>query len=289
MSATPKIKVSLDDGKTWQDYVKATSPTSPTTTTTTTIPPTAIVMHANWLSNAEFDQIANSLTATDQVQYRCTNYPTGYNEERAKHVMTYKSKGLKIGIDVGYYNNVTQNASKFKSLGYDVVDYNIEAAFDGPNADSEAANNVEKIRKASQAAKQAGLLFRISPGRPNSTSFMRTKLLDDVAKLVDHYHIQCQTMQDTTPEEYANFTESVAKILRAANPKIVVTSQVSPAQGAAPGKTLQQTMRDVIVASMAKPAPGNTNGVRMWIGGEDVQEASSFFSWFKAAYKTKTT
>jgi hypothetical protein len=65
MSATPKIKVSLDDGKTWQDYVKATSPTSPTTTTTTTIPPTAIVMHANWLSNAEFDQIANSLTATD--------------------------------------------------------------------------------------------------------------------------------------------------------------------------------------------------------------------------------
>jgi hypothetical protein len=248
----------------------------------------AAIMHANWLTNAEFDMIAQgNVNGNDHIQYRCTAYPQGYDQAKVDHLKNnYKAKipGLQLGLDCAYYNKIIANAAKIKNLGFDFVDYNLEAAFDGPNADAKAKNNLEKIRKASNAVHAQGMRFKLSPGRPNTNSFKLTGLLDDVAKLVDHYHIQIQTAQDTTNEEYGDFTEDTAKRLRAAKPSIIVTSQVSPAQGAQPGKTLQQTMRDVIAEAMSRPPPGNTNGVRMWIGGEDVQEAKSFFAWFKQTY-----
>jgi hypothetical protein len=260
-------------------------------------PRIAGVMHANWLSNADFDLMVDNgknLDADDYLNYRCTEYPDKYDQNRANHLLSYKSKipGLKVGIDIGHANIITQaNVTKFKQLGFDFVDYNIEAAFDGPNTWEAAQPNLDKVRRASQIVHAQGMIFRLSPGRPNTNTWIRTKLLDDVAKLVDHYHIQTQTVQDVSNEEYSSFTEMVAKILRAANPRILVTSQVAVAQGPQPGKTVQQTMRDVIAAAMTKPPPGHTDGVRLWIAGGDVQEAKSFFTWFKheAGGTTTTT
>ena len=124
---------------------------------------------------------------------------------------------------------------------------NSETAFDGPNSDADAKDNVEKVKRAAEAVHAEGMKFKVAPGKPNSTSFFRTGLLDDVAKLVDQFHIQAQSIQDTTSAEYANFTEQITKALRAAYPSIVVTSQISPSQGAQPGGTLQETMRSCIL------------------------------------------
>jgi hypothetical protein len=248
------------------------------------------VLHANWLSNADLDTIVgangSNLIAGDYIKYRCTKYPEGYDQKRVDYAKSYKAKipGLQVGIDVAYADIVVNHVAKFKQLGFDFVDYNIEAAFDGPNTTVKARNNLDKIRRASRAAHAQGMKFRLAPGRPNTKTWIRTGLLDDVAKLVDHYHIQTQTFQDVSNEEYADFTENVAKALRAANPKILVTSQVAAAQGAQPGKTVQQTMRDVIYAAMTKPPPGNTDGVALWIRSRDVEEAKAFFTWFRQTF-----
>ena len=299
-----KLRISRDGGLTWKEFEEvvavvapapaptpippAPAPAPAPTTTPTSGGSVALIMHANWLSNADFDQIAQgNLDSTDQIRYRCTEYPNDYDQARVTHLFNnYRAKipGLKVGISVGFYNMISANAAKFKQLGFDFVEYNLENAFDGPNDDSAAKSNLEKVRQAADAVHAQGMMFRVTPGKPNSTSFIRTGLIDDVARLVDYYHIQAQSIQDTTPAEYANFTEGVVKPLKAAKPGIMVTSQISPSQGASTGKTVQQTMRDAIAASMAKPAPGNTVGAGMWIGGTDVAEAKSFFAWFKGKY-----
>jgi hypothetical protein len=252
------------------------------------------VLHANWLSNADLDIIiANgfNLIAGDYIKYRCTNYPERYDQKRVDHAKSYKAKvpSLQVGIDVTYADIVVNNAAKFKELGFDFVDYNIEAAFDGPNTIEMAQSTVDKVRRVSQAVHTQGMKFRLAPGRPNTNTWIRTGLLHSVAKLVDHYHIQTQTVQDVSNEEYAGFTEKVAKALRAANRKILVTSQVAAAQGAQPGKTVQQTMRDVIYAAMTKPPPGNTDGVALWIRSGEVEEAKAFFTWFRQTFPDSKT
>jgi hypothetical protein len=243
----------------------------------------ALVMHANWLSNEEFDEMfEGNLDGNDMIRYRVTDYPNGYDQERVDHLKKYRASvpGLKIGLDIAYSDKIVQSAAKIKSQGFDFIEYNLEAEFDGPNSDSFAQSNLQKIKAASDAVHAQGMEFRLGPGKPNSNTFLREGLLDDVARLVDHYHIQAQVIQDTTSDEYADFVESIAKVVRTANPKVKVTSQVSPAQGAQDGKSLQQTMRDVVNEAMSRPTPGNTMGVGMWIGGNDVAEAKSFFTWF---------
>jgi hypothetical protein len=240
-------------------------------------------MHANWLTNEEFDEMfKGNLDGNDMIRYRVTEYPNGYEQERADHLKKYRDSipGLKIGLDIAYSDRIVQNAAKIKSQGFDFVEYNLEAEFDGPNSDSFAQSNLQKIKAAAEAVHAQGMEFRLGPGKPNSNSFLREGLLDDVAKLVDHYHVQAQVIQDTSSDEYADFVESITEVVRAANPKVMVTSQVSPAQGAQDGKSLQQTMRDVVNEAMSRPAPGNTMGAGMWIGGNDVAEAKAFFAWF---------
>jgi hypothetical protein len=249
----------------------------------------ALAMHAPWLSNSDFDTIyKGNLSENDQIRYRCTNYPEGYDQSQVDYLMeNYRATipGLKVGISIAYADEIAANAAKIKSQGFDFVEYDLESGFDGPNSDSDAQNNVTKIKKSADAVHNQGMQFRVSPGKPNSASFLRTNLLNDVARLVDYYHIQAQSIQDSTPSQYADFTESLVKPLKAANPSILVTSQISPSQGASSGKTVQQTMRDAIIAAMSEPSPGNTVGAGMWVGGEeDVQEAANFFSWCGKTY-----
>ena len=254
----------------------------------------ALVMHANWLSNSEFDQIAQgNLDGNDQIRYRVTDYPNGYDQSRVNYLFqNYRDKipGLKVGISVAYSDIIVNNAAEFKELGFDFVEYNLETDFDGPNSDDQADENVAKVKAAADACEAQGLEFRVTPGRPNSNSFLRTNTIDDIAREVDFYHIQAQSIQET-PSAYADFTEDVTTALRAANPDILSTSQVSPGQDSAAGKTIQETMRDAITAAMSKPEPGNTDGAGLWIGGDDVNEAASFFEWFAttAATSNNTT
>jgi hypothetical protein len=258
-------------------------------TTTTTRKYTAHIMHANWLTNAEFDSIASgNLNSDDQIGYRCAKYPEGYDSRRVDHIMrNYKQKipGLKIGLTMAYYDLIVAAAPQIKKLGvFDFVGYNQEADFDGPPQDSDAKNNLEKIRKAADAVHAQGMKLRLSPTRQNTLSFKRTGLLDDVARFVDMFHQQAQALQDNSSQEYSSFTGMVARAVRAANPSCLITSQVSPAKGPQPGKTLQQTMRDCVKAAISKPYPGNTVGASLWIRSEDVAEAKSFFTWFRRTY-----
>ena len=246
----------------------------------------ALAMHASWLSNSEFDSIFDgNLRSGDQVRYRVTDYPIGYDQSKVNHLKALKLSipGLKIGLDIAYSAKIVKYAAQIKSQGFDFVEYNLENGFDGPNDDSAAAANVQKIKAASDAAHEAGLMFRVAPGRPNSNSFDRTNLLDDVAKLVDYYHIQTQSVQDQR-DMYADFTQKISTKLRAANPAIVITSQISPHQSATEGKSLQQTMRDAISAAMSKTPPGHTQGAGMWVTGDAVPEAVSFYRWFEQNY-----
>jgi hypothetical protein len=41
-------------------------------------------------------------------------------------------------------------------------------------------------------------------------------------------------------------------------------------------------MQEAATEAMQKDPPGNANGVGMWIGGEDVQIAKEYFSWFRS-------
>ena len=249
----------------------------------------ALVMHAPWLSNSDFDTICKgNLNENDEIKYRCTEYPVGYDQSQVDYLLkNYRAAipGLKVGISIAYAEKIAANAADIKSQGFDFVEYDLEAGFDGPNSDSDAQKNLTQIKQAADAMHNQGMKFRVTPGKPNSASFLRTNLLGEVAGLVDYYHIQAQSIQGTTPSQYADFTESIVKPLEAANPSILVTSEISPSQVASSGKTVQQTMRDAIVAAMSKPSPGNTVGAGMWVGGEeDVQEAADFFSWFSKTY-----
>jgi hypothetical protein len=248
----------------------------------------ALAMHAPWLSTAEFKEIFGAnLDSDDQIRYRVANYSEGYQQPKVDALNTLKDSipGLELGISIGYSDLIIENSHRIRSQGFDFVEYNLEASFDGPDSDSDAHNNLAKIHKAAEAVHAEGMKFRITPGKPNSESFQRTGLLDDVAKLVDYYHIQAQSIQDRGPDAYADFTESISRDLRAANPNLMITSHVSPAQGAYSGNTVQGTMRGVIEEAMSRPPPGQTQGAGMWISSDDVSEAKEFYAWFKQNYE----
>lgn len=302
--ATTKVRVSTDNGTTWKDYVEEEQQTGTTTTTPPSPPPPpipepgplpggaksiALIMHANWLTNSEFDEIAKgNVNENDMIRMRCTRYPEGWDEGRWKYIKdNYKAKtpGLTIGVDIAYYDRIVKYASEIKGKGADFVEYNLENGFDGPNDSASAQKCLDQIKEAADAVHKAGMTFKVAPGKPNSKTFKEKGMLDDIANIVDQYHIQAQSIQ-RTDQEYADFTEGIVKGLRAAKPDMKVTSQVSPHQDAAQGKTLLQTMQEAAVSAMQKPPPGNTNGVGMWIPGDDisVDVAADFFKWFRTTW-----
>lgn len=258
-----------------------------------------IIGHDNGVSLAEAKSIINDNSAGDapgeqlylndgdEFRQRVTGYPASYDQVYTNYQKSVRSRlsNFKIGLDIAYYNKIVEFAQEIKNLGFDYIEYNVENAFDAPNSDSEAQNNLSKIRQAAAACHAAGLSLTVAPGKPNSTSFERTGLLDEVAREVDGYHIQAQTLQ-ANPPEYVGFVSNITSKLRAANPSIRITSQVSPGNESLLGKTSQEKqalMRACISGCVDR---GTTDGFGMWItGSPEVQnDARLMYQWFKQRY-----
>ena len=124
------VKVSKDGGVTWKEFTE-TSAAAPTEGGggTTTKKAIALIMHAAWLSNDDFDTIAKgNLNADDKIRYRCTNYPDKYDQAKVDYIKNnYKAKipGLEIGMDIAFSDKIVANTAEIKSQGFDFVEYQL--------------------------------------------------------------------------------------------------------------------------------------------------------------------
>ena len=170
---------------------------------------------------------------------------------------------------------IKANSPQLKAKGIEVIDYDLEPG-DGHSPSGDLANPVASIKAASQAAHASGLLFRCSPARALTTSYGV-----QMAPYCDQFHIQAQALQDR-PAEYESYVEGMVAKLRAANPSIQISVQVSTQRDAASGMTLLETMK----TDFARVAD-KVDGVSVWYSN-DAQALSvleSFSEWFDANYR----
>ena len=70
----------------------------------------ALVMHAPWLSNSDFDTICKgNLNENDEIRYRCTEYPIGYDQSQVDYLLkNYRTAipGLNVGISIAYAEKI---------------------------------------------------------------------------------------------------------------------------------------------------------------------------------------
>jgi hypothetical protein len=170
---------------------------------------------------------------------------------------------------------IKANAPKLKAKGIEVIDYDLEPG-DGHSPSSDLANPVASIKAASQAAHDNGLLFRCSPARALTTTYGA-----QMAPYCDQYHIQAQALQDR-PSEYESYVEGMVTKLRAANPNVQISVQVSTQREAASGMTLLETMK----TDFARVAD-KVDGVSVWFSNDDqaLSVVKSFSEWFNANYR----
>jgi hypothetical protein len=170
---------------------------------------------------------------------------------------------------------IKANAPKLKAKGIEVIDYDLEPG-DGHSPSSDLANPVASIKAASQAAHDNGLLFRCSPARALTTTYGA-----QMAPYCDQYHIQAQAIQDR-PSEYESYVEGMVTKLRAANPNVQISVQVSTQREAASGMTLLETMK----TDFARVAD-KVDGVSVWFSNDDqaLSVVKSFSEWFNANYR----
>lgn len=149
---------------------------------------------------------------------------------------------------------IQEHAQTVADAGFRIIAYDLE----GVSPLEDRANVVASFTAAKQAADAAGLELMAVP----SNAIDRGQYADDIAKLVDWYHLQSQPYQDddTSCTKMKNWVVNRVSFLENANPALAnkITYQVTLSQGAISGKTIYQTARDCIQATSPTSVDGNS-------------------------------
>lgn len=120
------------------------------------------------------------------------------------------------GIEYISSRQVIDNAQRIAELGFDFIELNIEPGF---SPEQDYRNVVWAYERAAQAAHDAGLKFRATPTRADTTIHGI-----EIAPHVDYFHVQAQSLQDNnTPRDYSGYVHDIVPKLKAANPGLQVT------------------------------------------------------------------
>lgn len=166
---------------------------------------------------------------------------------------------------------VIDNAERVKDLGFTFIEFNLES---GLSPDSDNDDVVEAMNRAAQAAHEQGLEFMAAPSRVYTTEYG-----PQIAPFVDYYHIQAQALQDEGIDVYSNYVHTTISKLKAVNPDLIITVQVSTRGGEAPGLSLLETLKQCTDSVMDA-----VDGVSVWYGGEDLDTLKSFVEWYNEKY-----
>jgi hypothetical protein len=169
---------------------------------------------------------------------------------------------------------IQNQSAGLKSRGYDYVDYDLEPG-DGHSPDSDLVDPVASIIAASQAAHAAGLTLECSAARAITRDYGA-----QFAPYCETIHIQAQGLQ-TDPAAYEAAVRDMAAKLRAANPAVKLSIQVSTQREPAPGLTVLETMKQCIARSIDA-----VDGASVWYANNttDIEILRSFAEWFHVTY-----
>jgi|GEM_PF-2640173 len=189
----------------------------------------------------------------------------------ADYISAAQSLAGDEGVTFTDKQNLVDNVQLVKDLGFEFVEFNIEP---GLSPSSDTADVVGALRAAADAAHSVGLEFRAIPSKSYTTNYGV-----EIAPFVDYYHVQAQSLQ-VDPDAYEAYVKDIVIDLRATNPELVITTQVSTQQGAAPGMDKLETMKEAF-----RRVADDVNGLTVWFGRDDITILSDFVEWFNLTYR----
>ena len=130
------------------------------------------------------------------------------------------------GPGVQYFSlaEITANAAALKARGATIISFDLEPEY-SPAVD--ANNPPAAIKAACEVIHANGMKCMASPSRALTTQYGV-----QLAPFLDVYNIQAQALQDNGCQTgYQSYVEDMYRKLKAANPNLLVTSQVSTSRG----------------------------------------------------------
>lgn len=177
----------------------------------------------------------------------------------------FELPGMK-GVEYFSLAEIKDNAPLLESKGVTFISYDIEQ-YHSPAGDIK--DPVISVKTASEIVHQHGMKFMVSP------QGKLTKLYGkQFAPYADIYNIQAQHMQQRGCQtKYQEYVEDSVKEIKAANPNITITSQVSTPRGTLDNmKECFSTVADVV------------DGVTVWYAFKDLDQVKQFYTWFRNNY-----
>jgi hypothetical protein len=207
-------------------------------------------------STAEQRDLSNQvLDSGDMIvfHYGIGRDPTSTHISHLKAVTTVPNEHK--GFEFFTLAEIQEHAQTVADNGFGFIAYDLET---GISPTTETSNPTAAFRAAKQAADEAGIDLAAVPNYPISNGGH----LDDIAKLVDYYHLQSQRRQDddTTCNAMRNWILNRMSVIEGANPNLEgeISYQVTLSGGTAGGKTIYQTTRDCIQRVSPSDADGNS-------------------------------
>jgi hypothetical protein len=154
-----------------------------------------------------------------------------------------------------------QHADYIRHRGFGLISYDLEA---GKSPDTEVNDPLGSFRQARAIANREGLGLMAAPSNAISSG----QYGDDIAQLVDRYHLQSQPKQDddNTCTIMKNWVEGRASVLKAANSNLEgrITFQVTLTGKIAPGDPDAFTTAKRCIDAIL---PGDVDGVTIFWNG----------------------
>ena len=161
------------------------------------------------------------------------------------------------GLEFLSLAEIQEHAQTVADNGLGFIAYDLEG---GLSPSEEVSNPVAAFQAAREAADEAGIDLMAVP----SNAISNGQYADDIARLVDRYHLQSQPRQDddTSCNTMRNWVTGRLFVLENANPGLRgdITYQVTLSGNAASGKTVYQTARDCI----DRTSPTGIDGNSIW-------------------------
>lgn len=164
------------------------------------------------------------------------------------------------GLEFFSLAEIQEHAQTVADNGLGFIAYDLEG---GASPSAEVSNPVAAFQAAREAADEAGIDLMAVP----SNAITNGQYADDIARLVDRYHLQSQPRQDddTSCNTMRNWVTGRLSVLENANTDLRgdITYQVTLSGNAASGKTVYQTGRDCI----DRTSPTGIDGNSIWWNG----------------------
>jgi len=164
------------------------------------------------------------------------------------------------GLEFFTLAEIREHAKTVANNGLGFIAYDLEG---GASPSAEANNPVLAFSQAKAAADAAGIDLIAVPSHAISSS----QYADDIARLVDGFHLQAQAKQDddTSCNIMRNWVVGRVALLERANPALSgdITYQVTLSRNAATGETVYQTAQGCI----DRTSPTGVDGNSIWWTG----------------------